>query len=83
MTDISDEEQDEIDKAWDAALEVEWRMKSLENELTPAVRKAILKNYANIFLPDFNAYNALESMIWKHVDRLVRDVNHLANSGGQ
>ncbi len=51
ITDISDEEQEEIDKAWEAALEEEWRMKSLENDLTPIVKNVVARSTPGFSFP--------------------------------
>ncbi len=79
MADISDEEQKEIDKSYDAAMEEEWKMKTLENDLTPIVKRIIAKNYPEAFRLDSEGYKSLDSLVWKHIDRLVREVNELAS----
>jgi len=77
---MSDEEQREVDKAYEAAMEEEWKMKTLENDLTPIVKRFIIKNYPAAFRLESEGYKALDSLVWKHVDKLVRDVNDVANT---
>jgi len=80
MAQMSDEEQRELDNAYEAAMEEEWKMKTLENELTPIVKRIIMKDYPEAFRSESEGYKALDSIVWRHVDRLVRDVNNAANS---
>lgn len=80
MTGISDEDQRELDEAYEAAMEEEWKMKTLENDLIPIVKKIIVKNYPETFNLESAGYKALDNVIWKHIDRLVRDVNSIANT---
>ncbi len=80
MTEVSDEEQREFDEAYEAALDEEWKMKTLENDLTPVVKRIILKNYPETFQLESKEYEALDGIVWKHIDRLVREVNNIANT---
>jgi hypothetical protein len=80
MAEISDEEQRDLDEAYEAAMEEEWKMKTLENDLIPIVKKIIVKNYPETFNLESEGYKALDNVIWKHIDRLVRDVNNFANT---
>jgi hypothetical protein len=80
MADKSEEEERELEKAYDAAMEEEWKMKTLENDLTPIVKKIIIKNYPETFKPDSKEYGALDDVVWKHIDKLVRDVKKIANT---
>jgi len=79
MAGTPEEEQKEIDRAYEAALEEEWKMKTLENDLTPVVKKIIAKNYPETFQMDSKEYETLDKIVWKNIDRLVRDVNNIAN----
>jgi hypothetical protein len=80
MAGISDEEEKKLEEGYDAGMEKEWKMKTLENDLTPIVKKIIVKNYPDTFKPDSNEYEALDNIVWKHIDKLVRDVDKIANS---
>lgn len=80
MAGNSDDDQRELDKAWNAAMEEEWKMKTLENELTPIVKKIIVKNYPETFHLESEQHTTLDNIIWKHIDKLVRDVNNIANT---
>ena len=55
-------------------------MKALEDDLTLVVKKLIVKNYAETFRLESEGYKALDDVIWRSIDRLVRDVNHIANT---
>jgi hypothetical protein len=80
MAGVSDEEQREMDKAYDAAMEEEWKMKTLENDLTPIVKRIIAKNYPEAFGMDSEGCKSLDDLVWKHINALVRDVNNFANN---
>lgn len=79
MANSPDEEQKELDKAWDAGTEEEWKMKTLENDLNPIVKRIIVKNYPEAFDLNSEGYKSLDSLVWKHIDKLVRDVNGFAS----
>jgi hypothetical protein len=79
MADIADEEKEKLDEGYDAGMEKEWQMKTLENDLTPIVKRIIVKNYPETFKLDSKEYEDLDSVVWKHIDKLVRDVNKIAN----
>ncbi len=83
MAGESEHEQEEVDRAYEAALEEEWKMKTMENDLTPIVKRIIVKNYPEAFKPDSEGHQALDSLVWKYVDRLVREVNSLANNAAE
>ena len=79
MASAPDKNQEEIDRAYEAALEEEWRMKTLENDLTPIVKRIIAKNYPEAFHMDSEGYKSLDDLVWKHLNKLVRDVNEFAS----
>ncbi len=83
MGEISDEEFRKLDESYKAAMEEQRKTKSLEDDLTPVVKELILKNYPEIFHLESKGYKALDDVIWKSIDRLVRDVNKITFTMGE
>jgi len=79
MKHLSREDQTENDEAFDAAMEKEWKMKTLENELTQIAKKIITRIYPEVFSPDSKEYEALDSVVWSYMNKLVREVNKVAD----
>jgi len=77
MAGISEEDLRELEESYQAALEEQRKMKALEDDLTPIVKKLIVQNYPEIFHLEARGYKALDNAIWTHIDRLVRDVNNI------
>lgn len=69
----------ELDEAYEAMMEEQRKMKALEDDLTPFVKNFIVKNYPETFRLESKGYKALDNAIWRNIDRLVRDVNEIAN----
>ncbi|HUI29334.1 MAG TPA: hypothetical protein VLX91_03880 [Candidatus Acidoferrales bacterium] len=80
---ITEEGQKELDKAWDEAMEEEWKMKTLENDLTPIVKRIIAKSYPEAFNLQPEGYKAFDTMVCGHIDKLVRAVNDFASNTGE
>ncbi len=80
MSGLSEEDMREYEKLHDAVIEDEKRMKELEADITAAVKKLIVEHYQETFHLESDGYKALDNAIWKHVDRLVRDVNRIAST---
>jgi hypothetical protein len=83
MAGISDEELRELDEAYEAMMEEQRKMKALEDDLTPFVKKIIVKNYPETFHLESEGYKALDDAIWRNIDKLVTDVNQIANTMGE
>lgn len=77
MAGIPDDESRELDELYEASLREQERMRALESDLTADVKKLIVKHYPETFHLESDGYKALDDAIWRSVDRLVRDVNHI------
>jgi len=68
---------DQLDPLYEAMMEEQRKMKALEDDLIPIVKKLVVINYPEVFHLESKGYKSLDDTIWIHVDRLVRDVNEI------
>ncbi len=80
MAGISEDDLRELDEAYEAAMDEQRKINAFEDELTPFVKKLIVKIYPETFHLESEGYKALDSAIWRNIDRLITDVNHIANT---
>lgn len=83
MGEIPDEEFREMKEAYEAMMEEQRKMKSLEDDLTPVVKELILKNYPEFFHLESNGYKAFDRVIRRSIDGLIRDVNDITCTMGE
>lgn len=70
----------ELDPLYQACVKSQERMQGLEKEVTDSINGLVLKHYPEIHNLETEGFDALSETIWRVVNKLVMDVDHITYS---